>query len=113
MCFFRLGLLVLLVSGAGCGSKTDPTENKPADSKPPAPATKLTLDNLNRIQIGMSTLTDAQQIFGGQGEATNEEKPGLGMGGKMVWKDGPRKVYVSFGYDGKANGRTWEGFDGR
>ena len=30
-----------------------------------------------------------------------------------MWKEGDKKVYVSFGLDGKANGVTGEGFAGK
>jgi hypothetical protein len=113
-------LVAVLVSVAGCGSKDAPTADSgpPAGysgskSGPPGGTSKLTLDNLKRIQIGGSTLDDARQTFGGPGEMTNDEKPGLGMGSKWMWKDGERKVYVSIGIDGKATGAAWEGFDGR
>jgi hypothetical protein len=116
---FRAGLLILcVVLTVGCEKKSTSTGGgKPPDpvggSKGGPPGGFLTMENVSRIQIGVSTLADAKQTFGGSGEPTNEEKPGLMAGNKYVWKHENKKVYVSFGQDGKANGISWEGFGGK
>ena len=114
-CAFAFALAACLALSAGCGKKGGPGDDNPADPKGglPAGASKLTLDNVKRIQIGVSTLNDARQTFGGQGELTNDDKPGLGTGSKWVWKEDNKKVYVSIGIDAKATGVAWEGFGGK
>ena len=62
---------------------------------------------------GYITLADVKQATGTDGEPTNDEKPGLTPGNKFVWKEDNKKLYVSFGPDGKANGVAWEGFAGK
>ena len=120
MLTFRVCLLALFVGLViGCDKKSTPTgdgkppEKMPGSSKGGPPGGFLTMENVGRIQIGMSTLADAHQTFGGPGEPTNEEKPGLMPGNKYMWKHDTKKVYVSFGHDGKANGVSWEGFGGK
>lgn len=115
MCTLRLVALAFFFAlAAGCGSKTESGDNKSGgDAKPKAAGTKLTLDNLGRLQPGMSTLNDAKQTFGVNCEMTNDEKPGLGQGSRWVWKEDNRKVYVSIDINGKVSGVAWEGFDGR
>lgn len=109
-CLFAL----CLAATVGCGSKKEASQNNPSDMKPgPTPGGKLTMDNVKRIQIGTTTLNDAKQTFGSAGEPTNDEKPGLMPGNKYVWKEDPKKVYISFGQDGKANGIAMEGFGDR
>jgi hypothetical protein len=116
---FRVCLFTLFVGLViGCEKKSTPTgDSKPPDpsgtSKGGPPGGFLTVESVSRIKPGMSTLADAQQTFGSPGEATNDEKPGLMPGNKYVWKEDTKKVYVSFGQDGKANGVSWEGFGGK
>ena len=129
MRLFHVAFFVLLVSTVGCGKKeSGPTDSSgpppgysgskgaPPGITPGAPAGKLNEENLKRIQqgIGVFTLNDVKQAFGSEGEATNDEKQGLAPGSsKYVWKEDKKKVYVSFGQDGKANGVSWEGFGGK
>ena len=114
----RACLFLVCLALVGCG-KTGPTD--PGGPPPPPaqgskggpPGGRRTIDNVGRIQIGMSTLNDAKQMFGVDAQMTNDEKPGLGAGSRWVWKEDNKKVYVSIGIDGKATGVAWEGFAGR
>jgi len=108
LCLFALGLAL----AAGCGSSSSTTDNNPGDQKS-AGSGRLTIENVSRIQAEQMNYNGAVQMFAAQGEPTNEEKPGLMPGSKYVWKEGGKKVYVSFGLDGKANGVAWEGFAGK
>ena len=104
-CSFILSVLVLV----GCGRST---EDKSKDQRGGGTPERLTVDNVARI-AGMKNI-EVQKLHGGPGEPTNEERPGLMPGNKYVWKEGNKKVYVSFKpIDGKANGVAWEGFGGK
>jgi len=110
-CFRIVAFVVCLVLVAGCGSKTNTSEDKPAEPKASAAPSKFTMESLRQIELGASTYNDVVRIFGGvQGERTNEEKPGLLPGNKFVWKEENKKVYVSFS---TVNGLAWEGFAGK
>lgn len=108
---FRVCLLVLcFVASVGCGK----SGNSSAPEQPKnEPIERMTVENTNRIVSQQMDYNGVVQMFATQGEGTNEEKSGLMPGNKFVWKEGTKKVYVSFGLNGKANGVAWEGFGGR
>jgi hypothetical protein len=109
-------VLYLTLGAVGCsGSKEDNKDGeKKDDPNDRAPPTRLTMDNIGRIQSGMMSYTDVQQLLGGPGEPTNEDRAELMPGNKYLWKDGSKKVFVSFDVtSGKANGMAWEGFGGK
>lgn len=108
-CFFIL--CVALVVGCNKGSKDEPKSDQQGTKPTPE---RMTADNVYRIRNEEMTLPLVQQMLGGPGEPTNDEKPGLVGGTKYVWKEGNKKVYVSFDpIKNKANGVAWEGFAGR
>jgi hypothetical protein len=105
-------LIVLCIHlGLGCGGSP---EAKKDDQRGGAAPERCTLDNVARIQQEQMNYAGVCQVLAGSGESTNEDRPGLMPGNKYVWKEGNKKVYVSFNpLDGKANGVSWEGFGGK
>jgi hypothetical protein len=104
-------LLLCAAVVVGCGGSR---EDQKSDERGAAPPDRMTIENVARIQREELNYPGVQQIFAGPGEPTNEDRPGLMPGNRYVWKDGNRKVFVSFNpINGKANGVSWEGFGGK
>jgi hypothetical protein len=104
-------LLSCVAFVVGCGRST---EAKKGDQPGGGAPERLTVDNISRIQPAGMKYVEVQQLLGGAGEPTNEDRPGLMPGNKYVWKEGNKKVFVSFSpIDGKASGVAWEGFGGK
>ena len=70
---------------------------------------KVSKENYDKIQVGM-TVAEVEDILGkGEKESAGAEVGGIELTGQVyVWKDGEKKVTVTF-KDGKAVGMTQSG----
>jgi hypothetical protein len=108
---FLCSCVLCVTASVGCGGSREEKKDAPQEARDPE---RMTLDNVARIRNQELNYTGVVQVFAKPGEPTNEDKPGLMPGNRYVWREGNKKVYVSFNpINGKANGVAWEGFGGR
>jgi hypothetical protein len=105
-----LGLTLAGCSGKGEDKKTG-DDRKESDSKKDdgKPRSFITAENFDRIQAGM-TKPDVAQILGGFGKPAALGTEGL-TGDILMWEDGDKVIFVSFGLDMKVMNKKQKGLN--